>query len=264
MELLKNFFRLIYLPLLILLIAYTIMIKIAESLSWLETFHLIAFYLPAISMITDISAHIELLTSMQRGGIVNLKARIYDFVHWQMLIGINIAAWMIGGSTIWWFILKLTLLAIIAWEIGVGIKRKLALTIKERTAGIYAAIIALLLGLASGYFRYTDDSLFGRGWGFESGTAILATLIVLRWMWLDIKTISSGQAKAYPRAFFLKGMLGNLMVLIFWLHIMLLEEGIASGLWWLRNLGLSFNILVGNLIFFPYWITYELYRKKQE
>lgn len=246
---------------LIILVTYGIFIKIFQDMDWIYVFHALAYYLPAIAILSVISGQIDLLESIQAGGEVNLKARIYDFVHWLMLIGINIGAWMIGGVTIWWFILKLLLLGVIGWQIGAGLKRRLKLFVSEKIAGFISTVAAFIFGGFAGYIRSIDDSPFGWGWMLEGATAVIATLIVVKWIYHDLQIIKQ-KAIGYPRTFFVKGIFCNFLVIWFWLHIM--TEGSFNSIWWIRNLGLSFNVLVGNLIFLIYWLTYEYHRKKQE
>lgn len=178
-----------------------------------------------------------------------------------MLIGINIGVWLVGGVTIWWFILKLFLLAIIGWQIGIGMKRHLELKISERVAGIITAIVVFSFGLTAGYIRTIDQELLGWGWIFESSTAIIATLIVIKWIWHDIQTISI-KAKGYPRTLFPKGIFNNFLVLFFWVHVMIKGGGFdLTHL--INNLGLSFNVPFGNIIYLIYYLIYEYHRKKQ-
>lgn len=226
-----------------------------------EMLQAIAYWLPAIGMLSVISGQLDLLGSIQRRELVNIKARLYDFIHWFMLIGMNIGAWMIGGVTIGWFILKIILLAVIAWQIGIGLKTRWKLSLSERVAGAIAAFVAISLGLTSGYIRALDISDFGWGWGIELVTAVIATMIVFYWISLDIKVISK-KASGYPRSFFLKGIFSNFLVLIFWVSIMS-QEGMGSLHWWGRNAALSFNVLIGNLLYLAYYCLYEFHRKRQ-
>lgn len=248
----------IFLSILVLHASY---MKIIGLYKWSDIFHL-AYYIPAVAILSVISAHINLLDSIRNGGEINLKARVYDFIHWLMLIGINVGAWIIGGVTVWWFILKLLLLYIVGWQIGIGLKRHLKLTSSEKKFGFLFAFLALLLGLFSGYIRNAYEAPFGIGWYFETITAIIATLIVIKWIWHDIGTIS-GKASGYPRSFFLKGLFGNFLIIWFWAHIMA-KGDLHNLIWWLQNIGLSFNVIIGNLLFIVYWGIYEYYIKKQK
>jgi len=263
MESLKKIIGNLYWTTLILLVIFAISIKIFEASGWIKIFHLVAYYLPAVGMLSVSSGQIDLLSSMQQGGMVNLKARIYDFIHWLMLIGINIGVWMIGGVTILWFILKLLLLVIIGWQIGVGLKRRLRLFVSERNAGIVFAIMAFSFGIIAGCIRNIDNAPLGWGWIFECSSAIIATLIVIKWIWHDMQTISQ-KARGYPRTFFLKGVFSNFLIVLFWIHIMTEKGSLNDGIWWLRNLGLSFNVILGNVIYLIYWLMYEYYRDEQE
>ncbi|PIT93538.1 hypothetical protein COU00_03820 [Candidatus Falkowbacteria bacterium CG10_big_fil_rev_8_21_14_0_10_43_11] len=260
MERLKRILETSYWLALLSLATYAFTAKLTNVLDLAGIFHL-AYYLPAIAMLLVISGHIDLLSSIQKNSVVNLKARIYDFTHWMMLIGINIGARMTDGVTIWWFVLKLILLAIIGWQIGIGIKNRLRLTMNDRIAGTIFAVSSFLVGLIAGYIRSIDQTPLGWGWAMETSTAVIATLIVFKWIQHDIKTISEC-AIGYPRKFFLKGIFGNFLVFWFWLHIMV-NSGF-DGMSWLRYFGLSFNVLIGNLLFFIYWLIYEYHRKKQQ
>jgi len=241
---------------LLILAIYAIFAKLTNSLDWVGILHL-AYYLPAVAMLSVISGQIDLLSSIQKGGVVNLRARILDFTHWLMLIGVNIGAWMIGGVTILWFILKLILLAVIGWQIGAGIKNQLKLQFNEKVLRIMTAIAAFLLGLFTGYIRNIDSSIMGWGWFLETITAVVAILIVIQWIWHDIKTISK-DVSGYPRSFFLKGIFGNSVIFLFWIHIMIQTH------WnWEMQAGLSFNVLIGNIIYIIYWLKYESCRWQQ-
>jgi hypothetical protein len=259
MEQFKKMLGMMYWFALSIFALYIIIVKLTGSFDWDGIFHM-AYYLPAIGLLSAISGEIDLLSSIQRGGNVKLRARLYNFIHWLMLIGINIGAWMIGGVTIWWFILQLILIAIIGWQIGAGIRKHLQLTINERTMGIIFAVASFLTGLLTGYIRSIDRTPFGWGWVMEASTAILATIIVFKWIQNDIRTFHKS-ANGYPRQFFLKGLLSNFLVLWFWFHIMTLGQ--FNGECWLRNLGLSFNVLIGNILYLIYWLIYEYYKKKQ-
>lgn len=232
--------------------------RLTNTMDWNNILHS-AYYLPAIAMLSIISGQFDLLKSIEKGSHINLKARVYDFVHWLMLIGINVGYLLKDGVTPLWFGLKLTLLAIIGWQIGLSLKKKLHLTTNEKKAGIVSACAAFILGLLAGGIRSADQSQFGWGWRFETLTAILATLIVVKWIRDDLQTISQTETpEIYPRSFFLKGILGNTLILWFWWHIMS-NGDITSGIWWLENVGLTFNVLVGNIIYLDYWRRYERY-----
>jgi hypothetical protein len=168
---------------------------------------------------------------------------------------------MIGGVTIGWFLLKLLLLAVIAWQIGIGIKRHWRLTLNEKVLGAVSASLALVLGLATGYIRFLDHSSFGWGWIFEVVTSVAATIIVLKWITLDLTTIRQ-KWSGYPRRVFLKSIFSNSLILAFWASVMM-QQGFDSGAWWARNAGLSFNVLVGNVMYLVYWLAYEYHRKTQ-
>jgi len=55
------------------------------------------------------------------------------------------------------------------------------------------------------------------------------------------------------------------LVLLFWIHVMSQVGTDFSALqWWIINTGLTFNVLVGNLIYLGLYISYERYRRIQE
>src|SRR3989344_5615629 len=97
--------------------------KILGTLYWVNVFRL-ADWAPSIGMLAIISGQMDLLASIDSGGVVNIKARCLDFIHWLFLMFLNIGAWLVGGTAISWFILKVILLGIIGWQIGVGINRR--------------------------------------------------------------------------------------------------------------------------------------------
>lgn len=177
--------------------------KITSWADILREFNEIAFWLPPIALLMVVSAQVDLLSSLQEGGEVNIKARVYDFFHWLLLIAMNVGAWMIGSVTIGWFIIKLLLLAMIGWQIGVGTQRANPFTFSpnEKTIGAVCALLAVILGVATGIARYADAEPFGIGWLFESATAIIATVIVVKWILTDLSTICHN-ASGYPRSFF--------------------------------------------------------------
>lgn len=61
--------------------------------------------------------------------------------------------------------------------------------------------------------------------------------------------------------FFLKVIGNNTLVLIFWVHVM--AQGGFTLTWMFENFGLSFNILVGNVLYLAYYGAYEYHRKQQ-
>lgn len=259
MEWAKNWIGKLYWIALIDLILYTFTLKQDESYN--ELLHFLASWLPPIGMLAVISGQLNLLSSIGKGNLVNIEARTYDLIHWLMLTAINIGVWMRGGVPIWWFILTLILLSIIGMQIGVGIRNKWQFTTNAKIVAVTTGAIVLVLGLFTGGIRYLDSSSLGWGWAFETLTAVVATVIVMKWILLDIKTIST-KALGYPRAVFLKGIFSNALVLFFWVHVMT-QQGFASGEWWATNAGLTFNVLIGNLIYLGYWLIYEYHRRKQ-
>lgn len=224
----------------------------SKLVSWTDVWNL-ARFLPAVAMISVIAGQLDLLKSMADKGEVNLKARVYDFVHWLMLIGISVGYLINKGATPLWFGLQLILLAVIGFQIGVGLKNKLDLPLKSRQVGWLNALLALTLGIVTGILRAGNQADFGWGWKMESITAVIATMIVIKWISDDLKVIAV-KPQGYPRTFFIKGVICNLMVFGFWVHVM---NNDYSALNWQRNFGLSFNVLIGNIIYLIYWIRYE-------
>ena len=223
------------------------------------TFHAIAFWIPPVGILVILSGQFDLLLAIRDGEKVNIEARIYDFIHWALLLSINVGAWMIGGVSQSWFWMQLLLLSVIGWQIGEGLRSYWKLTASAVIARILFSACAVFLGLLIGFLRQLDYSLFGPGWGFEVISAIVATVIVFRWILLDLETIRT-KGVHYPRSFFLKGIFSNALVIWFWASIML-HGGFGSFEWWLRNAGLGFNVLVGNAIYLWYWGMYEYYEQ---
>jgi len=232
---------------------------IADGRSGSDILHL-AYWAPSIGMLAVISGQMDMLSSIREGKEINLKARALDFIHWFFLMFLNIGAWLVDGTAISWAILKVIMLGIIGWQIGVGIQRRWSPTKNEIMAGTIALIVAMCLGSLAGYIRYLDSGDFGWGWAVESITAIGSTLIVGWWIGLDLKNIAQ-KAAEYPRSMFLKGIFSNALIVWFWIHIMSLEGGLASGA--THQLGLTFNTIVGNLLYFVYYGAYEVYRRRQ-
>lgn len=218
----------------------------------------LAAWAPAVGTLAMISGQMDLLVAIESGKMVNLRARILDFIHWILLIGVNIGAWLIGATDLSWFALKIILVAIIGWQIGVGLVRRSHLNIEEQTGGLTAVVFAVISGLGSGYARALDASSFGWGWTMETATAILATMIVLYWMKADLGTMRKNPF-GYPRSVFHKAMVSNALVLWFWFHVIATSPEKASNAW-LIHLGLTINILVGNTAYLCYYGAYEYYR----
>ena len=127
---------------------------------------------------------------------------------------------MIGGVTIGWFLLKLLLLAVIAWQIGIGLRKHWKIALNEKIMGAASALLAVVLGSVTGYVRFLDSSSFGWGWALELITAVVATVIVIKWITLDISTIRH-KWSGYPRRVFLKSIFANALILAFWASIMM-------------------------------------------
>lgn len=223
-----------------------------------------AFYIPAIGILAVISGQLDLLEKNTQGEAVNIWARCLDFLHWFFLIFMGIGVWMLGGVSISWFLLKLVLIAVIAWQIGVGVMRHWRPTQSQIVTGAAAAVLSIILGTAACVVRMQDPSPFGWGWTLETGTAIFATGIVAWWIAADLSTIKV-KASGYPRSFFVKGIANNALFVLFWIHVLevsLSKTGSLRGAVWLEA-GLTFNTVVGNLLYGAYYAAYEYYRRKQ-
>ncbi len=234
--------------------------KTAGGKTWNSIFHL-AYYVPPIGLLALISGELDLLSSIERGGVINMRARCMNFIHWFLLIFLNIGAWMTGGVNISWFVLKVVLVAIIGWQIGVGLNKRWRLTANERFAGTMALILATLLGLGAGMLRAADQSPRGWGWLLETITACGSTAVVMAWILTDIKTIR-GKAADYPRSNFRKGIFSNSLIVWFWLHIAMPNDGLSKEAI-IDNLGLTINVIIGNLIYLTYYAIYEFHRLRQ-
>ncbi|HEY4515494.1 MAG TPA: hypothetical protein VJJ22_05080 [Candidatus Paceibacterota bacterium] len=236
---------------------------LSGKMSWSGVFHL-GYWMPPIALLAIISGQFDLLESIRtKPDPVSLKARLTDFVHWLLLIGLDVGTWMRGSASIWTFLLKLVLLAIIGWQAGLLAKRSGyvgGLISRGSVIPALSALGALGLGVTCGYFRATDHSAFGRGWTFEVIAAFVATGLVMKFIYDDVVVMRSKGTAGYPRALFLKGVFCNALVVWFWLHAMS-QGGFGNGSWWLENLGLCFNVIVGNLIYLGYWQLYEHYRR---
>jgi len=221
------------------------------------------FYLPFIGLVSGLLAEVDLLLSIRRNGLVNIRARLWNFTHWLMLIGITVGSYLLGEVTIYWFFTQLILIGILGWQVGEGLRRKWRFSIMEKASAWIFGFLALGLGAIAGYARYIDQSIFGWGWRMELVGSIVATFIVWRFIALDIKVVKQNY-RGYTKGFLFKTILSNLFVLIFWANLIWQPaSGFTTASWWLRNIGLSFNIIIGNLItfvFFGYWLRY---RRKQ-
>jgi hypothetical protein len=230
-------------------------------MSWTDVFHL-AYFVPPIGILLILWGQLDLLSSIKRGELVNIKARCIDFIHWLLLVFIDVGAWMAGGATIWWFISKLALLAIIGWQIGAGVRQSWRPTQSERVFGAFAVIASISLGLCGGAVRAMDNTPLGRGWQIETIALVLSTMIVIWWIATDLQTIKE-KASGYPRTMFLKGLANNALITWFWLHMLVLCGGLTNAESWLVNIGLSFNIIIGNLLYLAYYAAYEYHRWNQ-
>ncbi|KKW39473.1 hypothetical protein A3I46_00720 [Candidatus Kaiserbacteria bacterium RIFCSPLOWO2_02_FULL_54_13] len=229
---------------------------------WDSVFHNIAYYIPAVALFLMFSGQADLLEKIRKGGEVNIKAQAIDFTHWFLLLFMQVGRWMMGGFTLWAFILMAVLLAIIGWQVGVGIGRQWYPSVGEKRGGIAMLVASAILGLVAGAVRHADPSTFGWGWMLETTTAIIATGIVVWVITNHIKTIAK-KASDYPRSFFLKGVSNN--VLEIWVLIHLLNLSYTGGVFeaWASNAGFAFNIIVGNAIYFVFYGLWEIHRTRQ-
>lgn len=227
-----------------------------------EGFLSVGYYASAVGLLAILSAQYDLVHAMYRGKIISVRARALDFIHWFLLIFMTIGRWMAGGQTIWTFWLMVAVLMMIGWSIGVGIRRQYRPSANEKKAAMVGAALALTLGLVAGYIRGTDPSPRGWGWALESGTAVVATIIVFNWIMEDMRVIRL-KAADYPRSMFLKGILSNTLVIWFWWNLMVTTGGFtAENL--VTNLGVTFNTVIGNILYLAYYILYEYYRHKEK
>ncbi|MDP3993961.1 MAG: hypothetical protein Q8P75_03210 [bacterium] len=226
------------------------------------TFHAVAYYLPTIGILTIISAQFDILSKISEGQEINIKARFLDFSHWLLLLFMFVGRWMVeGAASFSWFVLGLVLLAVIGWGIGIGVKRIWVPTLRERVGGIIFTALAVALGLIVGAVRYMDPQPLGWGWALESATAVISTGIVGWWIWLDMKNISR-RPDAYPRSAFLKSIYSNGLAIVFWVHLIQIFGGFSQYTL-LVNLGITFNVLVGNLLYLGYYGYYEHCRDRR-
>ena len=203
----KKILAIFYWTSLVIIIFLVSAAKLLGIINWKGVLHL-GYYLPALGMVSIISGQIDLLKSIKNNGLVNLKARIYDFIHWLMLVSIDVGYLLSNKVTLGLFVLKLVLLAIIGWQIGAGMEKRLELAAETKKKGIIFAVAAVMLGLASGHARTIDQTYLGWGWMLESATAIIATLIVAKWILADLGVIKKNY-QGYPRGFFIKGIISN-------------------------------------------------------
>lgn len=222
--------------------------------------HSPAFFIPIAGMFLAFSAQADLLSEIRSGKTVNIKARAIDFTHWFLLTFMLVGRSMHGGISIWGFILNIVLLAIIGWQIGVGIKRQWSPTSSEKVCGAVMLVIAAMLGFSGGILRSLDQSISGWGWITETVTAIIATLILIWWISHDLRTIAK-KASGYPRSFFLKVIFGNSLWIWVLVHLLTQHEGSET---LLSNAGIAFNVIAGNLIYFFFYLAWEYYNARQQ
>lgn len=114
-----------------------------------SVFHHVSYYLPSIAAIFVVSLQIDYLDSIVKGGNVDIKARMIDFIHWLMLVSINVSTWFAGHITVWWFLTQLIALVVIGSSVGIGLAQQRTILItSEKVSAIFAACGALVLGLA--------------------------------------------------------------------------------------------------------------------
>lgn len=230
---------------------------------WSAVLHGPAFYIPIVAMFLMFSGQADLLEEIRKGKEVNIKARAIDFSHWFLLLFVAVGRWMMGGVTLWTFILNVVLLGIIGWQVGAGIGRQWYPSVGEKRAGIFMLVVSVVLGLLAGGVRYADPATFGWGWALETITAVVATLIVIWWITNDIRTITKN-ASGYPRSFFLKGVFNNALEIWVLVHLILMYQG-GGGMTeaFTSNAGVAFNIIVGNVIYFAYYLLWEMHQARQ-
>ncbi len=230
---------------------------------WNAVLHGSAYYIPIAAMFLMFSGQADLLEAIRKGGDISIKARAIDFIHWFLLTFMVVGRWMMGGITIWAFILNTVLLAIIGWQVGAGVVgRKWYPSVGEKRGGIAMLVIAAVVGLMAGAVRYSDPSTFGWGWMLETITAVVSTMIVMWWISTDIKMMSK-KASDYPRSFFLKGVFNNALAIWVLIHLILSYpgEGVAEA--FASNAGFAFNAIVGNMIYFVYYLVWEYHHARQ-
>ena len=228
---------------------------------WSTVFHDVAYYIPATAMFLMLSGQVDLLEKIRKGGEINIKAQAIDFTHWFLLLFMQVGRWMMGGFTLWAFVLTLILLTIIGWQIGTGIGRQWYPTVGEKRGGIAMLVASAVLGLVAGAVRYVNPSNFGWGWMLETGTAIIATGIVVWVITSHIKTIAK-KASDYPRSFFLKGVSNNALEIWVLTHLILSYQGRMAEAF-ASNAGFAFNIIVGNAIYFVFYVLWEIHQWRQ-
>jgi len=220
----------------------------------------IGYYAPILAPIFVIALQIDLLKSIRKGNEVNLQARICDFLHWLLLSCIAMSTWLAGGISLGWFVLQLGILVVIGLQIEshtqfLGSRSSLL-------SATLAGLCALILGLLTGYARYSDHASLGWGTIMDSVSSIIAIMLVMGFIRHDLETISKNHT-GYTRAMFIKGLLCNVCVTLGWLNVM------SKGSWhdplnWIQNFGFSFVIITGNAIYLRYYLLYEYYRFQQQ
>lgn len=150
-------------------------------------FHRISFYLPSIAAIFVVSLQLDYLDSIAKGGNVNIRARMIDFMHWLMLVSINVSTWLAGDITVWWLLIQLIVLVVIGSSVGIGLaQQRIILTTSEKAGAMFAACGALVLGLFMWGLRSAHMlSAKPESWTLISAVSILSLGIV--WMFASKK-----------------------------------------------------------------------------
>lgn len=129
----------------------------SEGRSYSGIFHSLAYYLPSVAALFVVSLQIDYLDSIVRGKEVDVRARIIDFLHWLLLISINVSMWFSGEITVWWVLTNLVVLAVVGASVGIGLSRKkLVLTAGEKTSAYIFGIVAIGLGVATWFLRSVE------------------------------------------------------------------------------------------------------------
>ena len=240
--------------------------KVWGEVTWEQAFHNTAFYLPVVASIFCLSFQFDLFTQIVERKEINIKARAIDFIHWLLLISINVSLWMFGGVTIWWLVLQLAMLVLIGAQIGIrSAQRESIFSMNEKVAGGVAASFALLLGSAAGYIRYASPEGSSAGWWLDSITGIVSIVLVVGFITQALSTIRKDWTP-YPRKIFLKGVFGcNVMILLNWVSVMSKADcNWSYECWFGQHFGFTFVTIVGNSVYLAFWGMYEFYRAKQE
>lgn len=113
-----------------------------------------------------------------------------------------------------------------------------------------------------GAVRAADASPRGWGWALETVTAIIATLIVLWFIAVDVKTMRESVRIGYPRSMFLKGIACNALIVWYWAHTIVQGGGFNLHAL-IDEAGLTFNTIAGNLVYLLYYLAFEYYKARE-